>query len=39
VIEELFLTEADRLATLAAAAAAELEPDDRAAIERLFRRA
>jgi hypothetical protein len=32
------LTEADRLATLSAAAAAELEPDDRAVIERLFRR-
>ncbi|MCU0878132.1 MAG: hypothetical protein MUF06_10135 [Pirellulaceae bacterium] len=32
------LTEADRLATLATAAAAELPPDDRAVIERLFRR-
>lgn len=31
------LTEADRLATLAATAAAQLEPDDRAVVERLFR--
>jgi hypothetical protein len=33
------LTEAERLATLADAAAAQLEPDDRAVVERLFRRA